>query len=133
MQFRSLALISAFAATVPLANWLIGNVGTECIPNGPCLIPVGFGLSAPSGVLVVGAALVLRDAVHEASGVRGALAAIALGGLASWLFRAAGLGAGVCDGIRPSGTCRSARLHASQGASPIACCPAQRPGWIGHR
>jgi uncharacterized PurR-regulated membrane protein YhhQ (DUF165 family) len=86
MQLRSLALISAFAATVPLANWLIGNVGTECIPNGPCLIPVGFGLSAPSGVLVVGAALVLRDAVHEVSGVRGALAAIAIGGLASWLF-----------------------------------------------
>ena len=49
-----------FALTVPAANWLIANVGT-CMPNGPCLIPVGFGLMAPSGVLMIGAALVLRE------------------------------------------------------------------------
>lgn len=84
MQLRSVALIATFAATVPLANWLIGNVGTECIPNGPCLIPVGFGLHAPSGVLVIGAALVLRDMVQEVGGVRAALLAIAIGGLLSW-------------------------------------------------
>jgi queuosine precursor transporter len=79
-------LTLAFAATVPAANWLIGNAGTECIPNGPCLIPVGFGLMAPSGVLMIGLALVLRDAVHEAGGVLLALGAILLGGVASWLF-----------------------------------------------
>lgn len=67
-----------FAATIPAANWLIGNVGT-CIPNGPCLIPVGFGLEAPSGVLMVGAALVLRDIVHERLGAWWAAGAIALG------------------------------------------------------
>lgn len=72
-----------FALTVPAANWLIGNVGTECIPNGPCVIPAGFGLSAPSGVLMVGAALVLRDAVHERLGAYWALGAIILGGLLS--------------------------------------------------
>lgn len=83
---KTLLLTAAFAATIPAANWLIGNVGTECIPNGPCLVPVGFGLTAPSGVLMVGLALVLRDAVHEAGGIRAALAAIALGGIASWLF-----------------------------------------------
>ena len=38
--------LAAFVATVPAANWLIGNVGTTCVPNGPCLLPVGFGLSA---------------------------------------------------------------------------------------
>ena len=68
-----------FAATIPAANWLIGNVGTECIPNGPCLIPVGFGLTAPSGVLMVGAALVLRDIVHERMGAWWAVAAILAG------------------------------------------------------
>lgn len=78
-------LIAAFAATIPAANWLIGNVGTECIPQGPCLVPVGFGLSAPSGVLMIGAALVLRDAVQEAGGVRAALLAILIGGALSWL------------------------------------------------
>jgi uncharacterized PurR-regulated membrane protein YhhQ (DUF165 family) len=83
---RLLALITAFAATVPLANWMIGNVGTECIPNGPCILPVGFGLHAPSGVLVVGAALVLRDMVHEAGGLKAALAAIAIGSIAAWFI-----------------------------------------------
>ena len=67
-----------FAATIPAANWLIGNVGT-CTPNGPCLIPVGFGLEAPSGVLMVGAALVLRDIVHERLGAWWAAGAIAVG------------------------------------------------------
>jgi queuosine precursor transporter len=71
--------IAAFAATVPAANWLIGNVGTVCIPSGPCLIPVGFGLMAPSGVLMIGLALVLRDLVHEVAGKRAALVAIAIG------------------------------------------------------
>ena len=76
----------AFAATIPAANWLIGNVGTECIPQGPCLIPVGFGLMAPSGVLMIGLALVLRDWLHEAAGRWWALFAVLLGGVLSLLF-----------------------------------------------
>jgi queuosine precursor transporter len=68
-----------FLATIPAANWLIGNVGTFCIPDGPCLIPVGFGLTAPSGVLMIGLALVLRDVVHRLMGWRVALLAIGIG------------------------------------------------------
>lgn len=71
-------LIAAFAATVPAANWMIGNIG-QCIPDGPCLISVGFGLMAPSGVLMVGIALALRDAVHSFLGAKFALIAIAFG------------------------------------------------------
>lgn len=81
---KTAALIAAFAATIPAANWLIQNVGTECIPNGPCLLPVGFGLMAPSGVLMVGAALVLRDAVHEAGGASAAFLAILIGAALAW-------------------------------------------------
>lgn len=77
--------LAAYAATIPAANWLIGNVG-ECIPNGPCLIPVGFGLMAPSGVLMIGAALVLRDAVHRLLGWQLAVAAIAVGAALSFQF-----------------------------------------------
>ena len=74
-----------FALTVPAANWMIGNVGA-CVPDGPCLVPVGFGLEAPSGVLMVGAALVLRDIVHERLGAGWALAAIVIGAaLSAWL------------------------------------------------
>lgn len=80
-----LALV-AFGLTIPAANWLIGNVGTECIPNGPCLIPVGFGLMAPSGVLMIGLALVLRDVVHRYLGAAWAVAAIVLGGALSALL-----------------------------------------------
>lgn len=58
-------LAGTFLATIPAANWLIGNVGTVCVPNGPCLIPVAPGLMAPSGVLLIGLALALRDALHE--------------------------------------------------------------------
>lgn len=81
---KLISLIAAFAATVPAANWMIGNIGTECIPDGTCLIPTGFGTYAPSGVLMVGAALVLRDMVQEAGGIRTALIAIAIGGALSW-------------------------------------------------
>jgi uncharacterized PurR-regulated membrane protein YhhQ (DUF165 family) len=75
----------AFAATIPAANWLIGHVGTTCVPQGPCLIPVGFGLMAPSGVLMIGLALVLRDWLHEMGGWRYAFHAVLLGGLLSFL------------------------------------------------
>lgn len=80
-----------FAATIPAANWMIGNIGS-CIPHGPCLIPVGFGFLAPSGVLMVGLALVLRDVVHERLGVYGALNAITLGALLSATFAPPTLG-----------------------------------------
>jgi len=76
--------LGLFALTIPAANWLIGNVGTECIPNGPCMVPVGFGLLAPSGVLMVGAALVLRDVVHERLGLLWAIGAVLIGGLISY-------------------------------------------------
>lgn len=75
--------LGAFAATIPAANWLIHNVGTTCIPNGPCLIPVAPGLMSPSGVLVIGLALVLRDAVHEYLGWKWALGAVLVGAVLS--------------------------------------------------
>lgn len=68
-----------FLATIPLANWLIGNVGTTCVPAGPCLIPVAPGLMAPSGVMLIGVALVLRDMVRERLGLRAVVVLIAAG------------------------------------------------------
>jgi uncharacterized PurR-regulated membrane protein YhhQ (DUF165 family) len=82
------AVLAAFLVCIPAANFLIGNVGTKCIPGGPCLIPVGFGLLAPSGVLVIGLALVLRDLAHERLG-------------AAWVLGAIIVGAGISAGIAP--------------------------------
>jgi uncharacterized PurR-regulated membrane protein YhhQ (DUF165 family) len=67
-----------FCLTIPAANWMIGHVGL-CGPNGPCVIPVAPGLMAPSGVLMIGIALVLRDLVQRRLGVEFGIAAIVAG------------------------------------------------------
>jgi hypothetical protein len=67
-RIEGMVVLVGFTACIPAANWLVGNVGTVCVPAGPCLIPVGPGLAAPSGVLVVGLALVLRDLVQRRLG-----------------------------------------------------------------
>ena len=71
--------LAAFALCIPAANWLIGHVGTFCVPNGPCLIPVAPGITAPSGVLMIGLALVLRDLVQRRLGLAWALGAVLAG------------------------------------------------------
>jgi uncharacterized PurR-regulated membrane protein YhhQ (DUF165 family) len=68
-----------FCLTIPAANWMIGNVGSVCVPNGLCLVPVAPGVMAPSGVLMVGAALVLRDLVQRRLGVEFGVGAIIAG------------------------------------------------------
>jgi len=78
MRIEGFVYLFGFIASIPTANWMIGNVGT-CIPNGPCVIPVGFGWEAPSGVLVIGAAFVLRDAIQRLLGFWWAVGAIVAG------------------------------------------------------
>jgi uncharacterized PurR-regulated membrane protein YhhQ (DUF165 family) len=86
LRLEGFAYLAGFIACVPAANWLIGNVGTVCIPQGPCLIPVApFGITAPSGVLMIGLALVLRDLVQRRLGKSWALAAILVGAALSGL------------------------------------------------
>lgn len=77
--------LAAFALSIPAANWMIGNVGTSCIPQGPCVIPVAPGLTAPSGVLMIGLALVLRDLVQRNLGVKWAIGAVLAGAALSGL------------------------------------------------
>ena len=82
---EALAYFLAFIACIPIANWMIGHVGTVCVPHGPCLVPVapwgpgGMPLMAPSGVLMIGLALVLRDMVQRRLGRSVALTAIVAG------------------------------------------------------
>ena len=80
------AALLLFLGTVPFANWLIQHVGTVCVPSGPCLVPVAPGVMAPSGVLAVGAALVLRDVVQRCLGAAWGLGAIVLGAALSTLI-----------------------------------------------
>jgi hypothetical protein len=66
---EGMAYFIAFIACIPTANWMIGHLGTICLPDGPCLVPVWpwgrYGpLMAPSGVMMVGLP-VLRDPVQR--------------------------------------------------------------------
>ena len=82
---EGLAYFLAFMACIPAANWMIGHLGTTCAPDGPCLVPVfpwgpqGGPMMAPSGVAMVGIALVLRDLVQRRLGRVAALLAIVAG------------------------------------------------------
>lgn len=87
---KRVLLAGFFLTTIPAANWLIGHVG-ECIPHGPCLLPVAPGIMAPSGVLMIGAALVLRSLLQEAAGRRWVLACVVAGAVLSALIAAPGL------------------------------------------
>jgi len=82
----SIVCFLGFIGCIPAANWMIGNIGTVCASShGPCLVPVapwgpgGHPLMAPSGVLMIGLALVLRDLVQRRLGRGVGLAAIVAG------------------------------------------------------
>jgi queuosine precursor transporter len=84
--------LALFALTIPAANWLIGHVGTSCaVPHGPCVVPVAPGLMAPSGVMMVGIALVLRDLVQRRLGTGPSALAILFGSGLSALLAPASL------------------------------------------
>ena len=78
-----------FGLTIPAANWMLGHVGTVCVPSGPCLVPVWPGIDAPSGVLMIGLALVLRDIVQRRLGPLAGLDAAIGATRTGWLAVAA--------------------------------------------
>jgi len=83
VRAEGLLFLAGFVLCIPAANWMIGNVGTACGPQGPCLLPVAPNLLAPSGVVMVGLALVLRDVVQRRLGLLAALGAILFGAVLS--------------------------------------------------
>lgn len=86
-RIEGIGFLVAYTACIPLANWFIGHVGTTCPPGQPCLIPVApGGISAPSGVLMVGLALVLRDLVQRRLGIGWGIGAILVGATLSAVF-----------------------------------------------
>jgi queuosine precursor transporter len=85
-QREGIAFLILFCLTIPAANWLVGHAGTVCVSNGPCLIPVAPGLMAPSGVLMIGIGLVLRDLVQRRLGLAISSAAILVGTVLSALL-----------------------------------------------
>lgn len=66
--------LALYVLTIPLANWAITTYG---------VVPVGFGLMAPAGVLFAGLAFTFRDLVHDSLGRWWTLLAIGAGALLS--------------------------------------------------
>ena len=69
--------ITLYIASVVAANAAIRAFG---------VVPVGFGLMAPAGVLFVGLSFTLRDVAHEQAGRRAVIWAILAGAAISALF-----------------------------------------------
>lgn len=74
------ALGAAISACVFGANWAITHLGQRDA-TGVHTIPVGFGWHSPSGVVFVGLALTIRDALQRSCGVGTAVAAILVGSI----------------------------------------------------
>ena len=85
-RVEGIVFLVLFGLTIPAANWLIGNAGTTCVPQGPCLVPVAPGLMAPSGVTMIGVALVLRDLVQRRLGLGVSAGAVLAGAAISALL-----------------------------------------------
>ena len=78
---------AAYVAVIVGANWMIGHVGTP-IP-GAHVLPVGFGLQAPSGVYLAALAFVARDVLQRVGGAKAGVAAILVGaGLSAFVASA---------------------------------------------
>jgi uncharacterized PurR-regulated membrane protein YhhQ (DUF165 family) len=69
--------LALYILSIVAANATLAVVG---------LIPVGWGLMAPAGVLWAGVALTLRDLVHDRLGAPFTLCAIVAGAGLSWLI-----------------------------------------------
>lgn len=77
-RVRLVALL-VFGGSIVTANWLIRNVGTVVLPDGTHLVPVGFGLLAPSGAYAAGMTFVARDVLQRVAGRWWSLGAIVAG------------------------------------------------------
>ena len=71
-----------YVGSIAGANWMISHVGRPV--QGAHVLPVGFGLEAPSGVYLAGLTFVARDIVQRLAGLRVGVVAIAIGAALSW-------------------------------------------------
>ena len=72
-----IGFLIAFVITVVGANWALLTYG---------IVPIGFGLEAPASVYFVGLTFTFRDGLRERLGFKGALVAIAIGSILSYIL-----------------------------------------------
>ena len=88
---RRLVLSAAFLATIPGANWMVGHLGTVCPAGAPCMVPVWPWplILAPSGSVLIGIALVLRNMLQQVAS-------------RPWILCCINIGAGLSACIAPA-------------------------------
>jgi uncharacterized PurR-regulated membrane protein YhhQ (DUF165 family) len=101
----------AYAGSIVAANWLVQTFG---------LIPVGWGLMAPAGVLAAGVSFTLRDLVQDRMGRSWTVAAIGAGALLSLAVSDARFA--VASGLA---------FLASETADMLVYSPLKRRTWLG--
>ena len=72
-----IGFLIAFVITVVGANWALLTYG---------IVPIGLGLEAPASVYFVGLTFTFRDGLRERLGFKGALVAIAIGAILSYIL-----------------------------------------------
>ena len=78
----SAVAFGVYVGSIAGANWMISHVGRPV--EGAHVLPVGFGLEAPSGVYLAAVTFVARDIVQRLAGLRIGVLAIVLGATISW-------------------------------------------------
>lgn len=109
----------ALVLTVWGANWALDTFG---------VIDIGFGLSAPAGVLFAGLAFGLRDVLHDTGGVRWVLAAIATGTVLSYVLSDA---ARIPGGVTTIAVASGAAFAFSELADLAVYSPLRERHWVG--
>lgn len=94
-RIAAVLVLGGYMATIVAANYAVDRFG---------IVPVGFGLAAPAGVYLAGAALTLRDGMRETWGRGVTLLAILGGALLSAVVAPARLAvaSGVAFGLSES-------------------------------
>ncbi len=80
-KFAAVVAFLLYVGVIVGANWMIAHVG-KVIP-GAHVLPVGFGLYAPSGVYLAAFAFVARDILQRLTNIKVGLVAIVIGAIVS--------------------------------------------------
>ena len=80
-KFAAVIAFLLYVGVIVGANWMIAHVG-KVIP-GAHVLPVGFGLYAPSGVYLAAFAFVARDILQRLTNIKVGLVAILIGAFVS--------------------------------------------------
>lgn len=77
------ALTLLFIVGAATSNWAMSNIGMYNGPSAPRTLPIGWGVEAPSGVVLIGLMLTIRDGLHERIRTRGMAAIIFIASVVS--------------------------------------------------